>query len=140
MSWEKKVSQIEAVKAFLVSEGGMVNLEASVAKFRETALMHIAKQEAEEVLVKMCLNEVFDHYKGSFLNQNALWSATIEKMKAKVPELGNPSLYGFLCKRIDTIMHEDLGEPGSGKTFMVKRGAGGGFGRAKDQTPTTPKG
>lgn len=135
MSWEKKVSQVEAVKAFLVAEGNFVNLEASVAKFRETAVMHIAKQEAEEVLIKMCLNEVFDHYKGTFLNQNALWSATIERMKAKVPTLGDPSLYSFLCKRIDGIIHEDLGEPGTGKTWTMKKGIGGGFSRAADQAP-----
>jgi hypothetical protein len=133
MAWEKKVSMVEAVKAFLVKEGNTTNLEASVARFRETAVMHIAKQESDEVLIKMCLNEVFDHYKGVFMNQNALWASTIERMKAKVPELGDPSLYSFLCKRIDAIIHEDLGEVGTGKTWTMKKGIGGGFGRSTDQ-------
>ena len=133
MAWEKRISQADAVKAFLVSEGNSVNLEASVAKFRETAVMHIAKQESDEVLIKMCLHEVYDHYKGVYMNQNALWASTIERMKAKVPELGDPSLYSFLCKRIDAIMHDDLGELGTGKTWTMKKGLGGGFGRSADQ-------
>lgn len=128
MAWEKKISQTDAVKAFLVAEGSSINLEASVVKFRETALMHIAKQEAEEVLIKMCLNEVYDHYKGSWMNADALFSATIKRMEAKVPELGNPSLYSFLCKRIDGIIHED-------SSFVMKKGMGKGWARAKDQNP-----
>lgn len=139
MAWEKKVSMTEAVKAFLVSEGTAVNLEASVTRFRETAVMHIAKQEAEEVLIKMCLDEVYDHYKGTFMNQNALWSATIKRMEAKVPTLGDPSLYSFLCKRIDAIIHEDSGELGTGKTWVMRKGIGGGFGRAADHTPPASK-
>lgn len=128
MAWEKTISLKDGLKPFLVTDGGTINLEASVAKFRENALMHIAKQEAEEVLIKMCLNEVYDHYKGSWMNADALFSATIKRMEAKVPELGNPSLYSFLCKRIDGIIHED-------PAFVMKKGAGFGWARAADQTP-----
>jgi hypothetical protein len=135
MAWENKVAQKDAVKAFLVAKDGKVNLAASVARFEQAAISHIAKHEGEETSIKESLTNLFATYKGASLNAAAIASGVIERMKKQVPELGHPSLYPFLAKRIDEVVHADLGDRASGKTYGMKKGLGGGFFVWADQAP-----
>jgi hypothetical protein len=137
MAWEKKVSQKNAVVAFLVyNAAGSVDLEATCAKFREVALKYSAGQEAEVGFIAACIAEVFAQYKGARLNVAAITSNTIQKMAAKNSSLGDPTLFSALSKRVGEVL-KDLSGDEDTKPYGVTRGpAGGHFCRA-DQAPKT---
>lgn len=131
--FEKVVSQKDSVKAFLVhAEDGKIDLNASVEKFREVALRHIANQEGEDGLILSCLGEVFDQYKGARMNVQAITSMTIQKMSAKNPGLGDPSLFSILSKRIAEVLRVLTGDEDN-KPFNMVQGKAGGHYRKSDQ-------
>jgi hypothetical protein len=137
MAWERKVSQKESVKAFLVTNAeGVVDLEASVSKFREVALRYTASQEAEVGLISACIAETFAQYKGARLNQAAITSMTIQKMAAKLPHLADPTLFSSLAKRVGEVLKELSGDEDTKPYGVVRGPAGGHFCRA-DQAPKT---
>lgn len=134
MSWEKIVSQKEGMKAFLVTVAGKVDLEASVNRFRESALLHIAKNEGEETLIKECMTSLFDQHRGVVMNVAAITSGTIQKMAVQVPHLGSPTLFSFLSKRIGEVLKDLTGDE-DGKPYAMRKGPAGGHYRKADQSP-----
>lgn len=152
MAWEKKVSQGEAVKAFLVTVEGRVDLEASVSKFRGSALKHLAGQEAQDGLIKDCIASLFDEFKGANLNLSYIKSQTVERMGKKVAEMKDPALFSVLSARVEEVLHENTNrdaaeatekraavEEISGRIYSVRKGPNGGFYRLSDQAPEPTK-
>lgn len=134
MAWDKTPAQREAVKSFFVMDGDKVDLDASVAKYRQAALRYMAGQEAEDQLITKCLNQLFDQYKGAHLNLDYVKSHTVALMVKAEPTLNEPGLYALLSKRVEDQLHELTGESDD-KPFAMKRGKGGGFCRKVDQAP-----
>lgn len=134
MSWEKVISLKDGLKPFLVVEDGKVSFERSEAKFRENLLLHIAKHEGEENLIKECMTSVFDQHRGVTMNVNAITSITIQKMALQVPNLGNPALFSFLSKRIGEVLKDLTGDEDA-KPYAMRKGPAGGHYRKADQAP-----
>lgn len=148
MSWEKKVSQAEAVKAFLVTVDGRVNLEASVDKFRGVAVRTLAKQESDDELISSCMSALFNQFPGASLNLDYVTSKTVEAMGVRVPELKDPQLFSQLRERVADVLHANTDQPAreakgdkpaaeaiTDRTYAMKKGTGGGFYRKADQAP-----
>jgi hypothetical protein len=146
MAWDKTPSMKDAVRAFFVTEDGKVNLEASVERFRSSALKHIAGQEAQDGLIVQCMTSLFDQYKGANLNLDYIKSQTVERMGKAVPELKEPSLFSILSARVETLLHDNCNQPAveakgdkpaveaiTGRTYDMRKGKGGGFYRVSDQ-------
>lgn len=145
MTWDKTPAQKEAVKAFLVTNNGKVDLEASTEKFRAVCRQHLAAQTAEQDLIAVCMTELFDFRKGVTLNLDYIKSHTVQIMAKKHPELAEPSLYPMLSARVEEYLHENCNreateakgkrpakEAVTGKPYALKMGAGGGFYRVSD--------
>lgn len=145
MAWDKTPAQKEAVKAFLVTEDGKFNLEASVEKFRAAAQLHIAKQTAEQDLIALCMAEVFDAAKGGTRNIDYIKSQTVALMAKRHAELSDPSLFSMLSGRVEEYLHDNCDQPAveakgnrpareavTGRTYAKKAGPGGGFYRKSD--------
>jgi hypothetical protein len=148
MAWDKTPAQKEAVKAFLVTINGKVDLEQSVEKYRAVCLQHIAGQTAELDLIASCMSSLFDQHKGAFLNLDFIKSQTVQRMTKQHPELNDPNLFAMLSGRVEDYLHANCNTPAveakgnkpakeevTGKTYSVKKGIGGGFCRVADQTP-----
>ena len=148
MAWDKTPSMKDAVKAFFVTEDGKVNLDASVERFRSTALKFIAGQEAQDTLITECMSGLFDQYKGASLNLDYIKSQTVERMGKAVPELKDPSLFSILSARVEDLLHANCNQPAvdakgdkpaveavTGRTYDMRKGKGGGFFRISDQAP-----
>lgn len=151
MAWDKTPAQKEAVKAFLVTTDGKVDLEASVEKYRSVCRQYVAGQTAEEDLVASCMTQLFDLRRGTSLNLDYIKSQTVQLMSKQHPELNDPTLFAMLSKRVEDYLHENCDQPeveakpAEGKkkaveyraaitdrTYGVKRGTGGGFFRKSD--------
>ncbi len=151
MAWDKTPAQKEAVKAFLVTVDGKVDLEASTEKYRQVCRQYVASQTAEQDLVASCMTELFDQRRGTSLNLDYIKSQTVQLMAKKHPELGDPTLFAMLSKRVEDYLHENCDQPeveakpAEGKkkaveyraaitdrTYAVRRGTGGGFHRKSD--------
>jgi hypothetical protein len=138
MAWEKIISLKDGLKPFIVVEDGKVSFEKSEAKFRENLLLHIAKQEGEETLIKECMTSLFDQHRGTALNVAAITSMTVQKMAIQVPNLGNPTLFSFLSKRIGEVLKELTGDDES-KPYAMRKGPAGGHYRKSDVAPVAAK-
>lgn len=149
MAWDKSVSQKDAVKSFLVYEDGKVNLEASVSKYRSAALTHLVKEESDEKLITECMTELFDQFRGANLNADFVKSQTVQKMAKRIPELSNPNLFSILSAKVEAVLHENCDQPETpakgdkpavaaitGRTYGMRKGAGGGFYRVADRPAT----
>lgn len=148
MAWENKVSQKEAVKAFLVQvTEGKFDLKASVAKYEQAAIRHIASQEAENGLIEKCMTDLFSFYKGAVLNLDFIKSQTVERMKKEKPELNEPTLFNMLTSRVEEYLHDNCNQDAveakgkreakeavTGKTYAKRMGKGGGFYKVSDYT------
>jgi hypothetical protein len=124
-----KTTKRDQLSPFMVREGGRYSLAKSVDKFTVAARAEIAKQDADEDLIKVCLSELFDDFKGATIGQKGLASMVVRKMGKRDPAMDHPSVFNALATRIDEIIHEDLGE---GMTYGVKMGSG--FFRNRDQS------
>lgn len=156
MAWDKTPSQKEAVKAFLVTEDGKVDLEASVEKYRVVCRQYVASQTAEGELVASCMTELFDLRKGTTLNLDYIKSQTVQLMTKKHPELNDPTLFAMLSGRVEDYLHANCDQPAveaaeakgnrkaveaapaiTDRTYAKKMGKGGGFYRKSDASPET---
>lgn len=151
MAWDKTPAQKEAVKAFLVTVDGKVDLEASTEKYRQVCRQYVAGQTAEQDLIKLCLAELFDLRRGTSLNLDYIKSQTVQLMSKRHPELNDPTLFAMLSGRVEDYLHENCDQPAveakpaegkrkaveareaiTDRTYGVKRGTGGGFFRKSD--------
>ena len=145
-TWEKRIAMGEAVKSFLVSVDGKVDLEASTAKYRSSCLQYIAKQESDTALVSECMTSLFDQFRGANLNLNFIKSQTVTLMGKKVPELKDPGLFSILSSKVEDYLHENCNQPAvaakddkpaveaiTDRTYDMRKGAGGGFFRCSDR-------
>lgn len=145
MAWDKTPAQKEAVKAFLVTVDGKVDLEASTEKYRQVCRQYVAGQTAEQDLIASCMTELFDLRRGVSLNLDYIKSQTVQLMGAKHPDLKDPTLFAMLSKRVEDYLHENCDQPAveakgnkpareaiTDRTYGVKRGTGGGFFRKSD--------
>jgi len=150
MSWETKITQKDAVKSFFVMDGGKVNLEASVERYRSAALRHIAKQESDDHLISVCMTKLFDQFKGANLNLDFIKSQTVQLMGQEVPSLKDPSLFILLSARVEEMLHDNTNQPEvaakgdkpgkpaiDGRIYGMRKGANGGFYRISDRSATT---
>lgn len=146
MAWEKKASQSEAVKAFLVTVDGKVDLDASVDKFRSVALRTLANQSSEDELIVTSINGLFDKYPGASLGLEYVKSQTVQIMAKTTPELGDPGIFSVVSARVEEVLHiltdkDEVPAKGdkpavpavTGRAFTTKRGKGGGWIRKSDQ-------
>lgn len=134
MAQKKTISMKQAVQAFLVmsEDEKSIDLDATKSKFGDYLVKHNASVAAEQELITKCVHDLFDTYKGSELNMDYITSQTVEKMKKLNPDLGDPTLFSFLSKRIKEVMGELTGEDVS-KPFAIKRGPKGGHFKKADQ-------
>jgi hypothetical protein len=149
MAWnDKTISQKEAVKAFAIYNDGVLDLNASIEKFRNVALQTLVSQEAEDTLIVTCLNDLFDQYRGASLHLNFIQSQTVARMAKSNPSLAEHELFGKVSARIAEVMGALTDKPAAeakgnkpareavtGRPFGVKRGPNGGHFRNSDQVP-----
>ncbi len=124
----------EALRPFIVrtKENSEVDLVATQAKFNQTLLSSVANEKAQDGLILDSMSVLFDQHKGAYLNAKFIQSQTIGIMSKTFPDFQKPALFGQLSKRIDELLHEHTGE---NKTYNMRKGVNGGFGRARDQAP-----
>jgi hypothetical protein len=140
MSWEKKIAQREAVKSFLVFADGLIDLEASTAKYHNACLQYKAQKETEETLVAECMADLYNTHRGVTLNMDYIKSQTIHRMVKRQPELNEPALFSLLGGRVEDYLrancdHEAVAAKGdkpevAAKTdglFARAAGRNGGF-------------
>lgn len=150
MAWDKTPAQKEAVKAFLVTTDGKVDLEASVEKYRTVCRQYVAGQTAEQDLIASCMTQLFDLRRGASLNLDYIKSQTVQLMSKQHPDLADPTLFAMLSKRVEDYLHDNTNQAAveakgnkpakeaiEGRTYGVKRGLGGGFYRLADQSTET---
>ena len=149
MTWDiKKVAMKDAVKSFLVTVDGHIDLEASTSRFRESALRHLASQEAETDRISRCMTQLFDTYRGATLNLEFIKSQTVQLMCKESPTLNDPSLFLTLSARVEEFLKENTNQPAqeamakrpakpeiTGKIYSMKFGKAGGWHRVSDQSP-----
>jgi hypothetical protein len=123
MAWKNVPSMKKAVEAFLVfqKDEKTIDIPASDAKFHDCLMRHNAGVMAEQELITKCIHELYDQFKGANLNMDYLKSQVIEKMKKIEPALGDPSLFGFLVKRVKETVDEMTGDD---KPLGFKKGVG----------------
>lgn len=109
--------------AFMAKDGERWSLEKSEVKFREAARSFIAKQEADEQIVKEHMRAVFAQFPSAFLNTSYICSQVIMRMGEKAPSLKDPSLHTQLSKRITEVLQaeEKVG------AYVKRAGPGGGY-------------
>lgn len=140
MSWEKKVAQRDAVKSFLVSTDGRIDVAASAAKYQAACLQYKAQQESDEALVSECMTELYDGLPGATLNLEYIKSQCVQKMVKRHPDLNVPTLFSTLAGRVEDYLRANCdheAQPAKGnkpevaaKTdglYALKMGKGGGF-------------
>ena len=149
MAWnDKTISQKEAVKAFAIYNDGVLDLNASIEKFRNVALQTLVSQEAEDTLIVTCLNDLFDQYRGASLNMSFIQSQTVARMAKSNPSLANPVLFGKVSARVAEVMvaltdkpaveakgNKPAREAVTGRPFGMRLGRRGGHFRNSDQSP-----
>ena len=140
MAWEKKVAQKEAVKSFLVTTDGRIDVAASAAKYQAACLQYKAQQESDEALVSQCMTELYDSLPGATLNLDYIKSQCVQRMVRKHPDLNVPTLFSTLAGRVEDYLrancdHEAQEAKGNkpaveAKTdglYALKMGKNGGF-------------
>jgi hypothetical protein len=145
MAWDKTPAQKDAVKAFLVTVDGKVDLEASVEKYRAVCRQYLAGQTAEQDLIALCMAELFDQARGGTRNIDYIKSQTVQLMAKRHPELADPTLFAMLSGRVEDYLHANCDQPAvaakgnkpareaiTGRTYAKKMGQGGGFYRKSD--------
>ena len=150
MAWDNTPSQKDAVKTFLVTVDGKIDLEASTEKYRTVCRQYMAKQMAEDDLVGQCIGALFDQYKGAYLNMDYIKSQTVQRMIKQHPELNEPSLFNTLAARVENYLHENSNQEAvpatakrpakdaiTGKPFSMKKSRG--FCRVADQATEPSK-
>ncbi len=148
MAWDNTPSQKEAVKSFLVTVDGKIDLEASTEKYRTVCRQYMAKSMAEDELVSQCIGALFDQYRGAYLNLDYIKSQTVLRMTKAHPELNEPTLFNTLAARVESYLHENTNQDAvaatakrpakeaiTGRPFSMKKSRG--FCRLSDQ-PSEP--
>ena len=109
--------------AFMAKDGERWSLEKSEAKFREAARSFIAKQDADEQLIRECMRAVFAQFPSAFLNTAYICSNVITRLGQQVESLKDPSLHTQLSKRITEVLkaEEAVGN------YVSRKGPGGGY-------------
>ena len=146
MAWDKTPAQKEAVKAFLVTTDGKLDLEASTRKYEAVCRQYIAGQTAEQDLIASCMTELFDNARGGTRNIDYIKSQTVALMAKREPSLGEPELFSMLSTRVEEYLHENCDQPAveakgdkpareaiTDRTYAKKMGKGGGFYCKADQ-------
>ena len=112
--------------AFMAKDGDRWSLEKSEVKFREAAKSFIAKQDADEQLIKECMKATFAQFPSAFLNTTYICSDVITRMGQQVMSLKDPGLHTQLSKRITEVLkaEEAVGN------YVVRKGPGGGYQQA----------
>lgn len=155
MAWDKTPAQKEAVKAFLVTTDGKLDLEASVRKYETVCRQYIAGQTAEQDLIASCMTELFDNARGGTRNIDYIKSQTVALMAKREPSLNEPELFSMLSARVEEYLHENCDQPAQAaapakgnrkaveareaitdRIYAKKMGQGGGFYRKADQQPS----
>ena len=146
MAWDNTPAQKEAVKAFLVTVDGKVDLEQSVEKYRTVCRVYLAKQTAEQDLIASCMSDLFSLRKGATLNIDYIKSQTVALMAKRHQELSDPTLFSMLSARVEDYLHDNCDQPAveakgdkqareavTDRIYAKKMGKGGGFYRKSDQ-------
>jgi hypothetical protein len=131
-----KTTMREQLAPFMTrGEDGKLSLSKSVFKFTEAARAEIAKQNADDNLIKETASKLFTDFKGATIGASGLASMIVREWEKTDPAMGHPDIFGALSKRIIAIMDEDTGD---GKTYGTRKGPHAGYFRHCDQTPTKP--
>jgi hypothetical protein len=121
----------ESVTQFLVSVDGKIDVDQSVAKFREACMKHVATTEGNDELIETCLMHLYDTFPGASFNRAYICSSVVRLMATSKPELGEAGLFANLAKRINGIVAAKV-ESGE---YASKLGPTGGTCRVSDQAP-----
>jgi len=116
----KDKNKMANVDSIVRSEEGLVDVDASVAKFA-VFVANLKEQEDKDIArVLTGLNTVFDKNKGVRLEVPTVVNLTMAELGCSVTEY----------KDLSKLAHEILSN--NKKIFSVKRGRGGGVGRVAD--------
>jgi hypothetical protein len=117
----QKEDRIMASKfeSFIVRSAGSVDVAATLSKFENDLLDHLANEELANADVSAAVHAVFDQYLGACLNMPALVGAAFAKLGLP------PSEFGTVGERIADYARN------SGQ-FKVSKGKGGGVRRLRD--------
>jgi hypothetical protein len=106
---------------------GVVDSDATVAKFSADLDTYIAERETEETVISNAVNSVFDNYKGArmsvpFVIREALTALNVSAM---------PNALGPLTKRVHSYLSDNA--KGDNSLFLIVKGPRGGCSRRADK-------
>lgn len=135
---------VESVGDFAVVVDGKVDLVASVERFEEFLAKYAAKREADWDVIGAAVDAVFDRFRGSRLNAQALFGFVIQDPSLKVDNKN----FGTIKENFDAYMKENTdklelkdrktkkviqkAEPWGTKKFHTSKGRNGGIVRVSD--------
>ncbi len=119
----------ERISSFLVkNEEGLVDVEATRAKFDTSLLDYVATQSGNDESIKLALTKLFDEHHGARLNQQAIATLTRSILGDMNPDLKDPKLVTPLMKRIIEVLKVET----KAGVYVSTQGPSGGTARVVD--------
>lgn len=119
------------VSEYVVRNGGSVDIEASVDKFRSALTVHLAERETQQATIADAVHTVFDKNKGTVISMPALTGLALQELNAQ------PENFTVLSERVQEYVRENA--QGDSSTFIIAKGKGGGCKRRSDIPPAAAK-
>ena len=127
------------IKDTLVINNDIIDVEASIARYRGIVESVIAKKAVDEAAVATAVNDAFDMNKGARLNMSYIVSSVTRKLDVPLPA------YKEVTKRIKDYVEANKAEKGMTLTaagqpalFATVVGANGGIYRLSDVPAVAP--
>lgn len=125
----------------VVDENNAVDTAETLRKFAAVLEQHLAKNEADFEVIGNAVNAVFDQYKGTQLNMNAIVSFTLMKLKESGHLDNNVEKFKMFQDRIPDYVRANSGSKESGSIFNDQwKGKGNGIIRWADNPDWKSKG
>jgi hypothetical protein len=125
---KKEDSKMSLAVFFVRNETGAVDEDLTFAKVMVEVKLAIAKEAADEVLIRECVNKVFHTPVGGVALAKGVGlskSYVIHSCMGMIPH--EASTYSALEKRVKDFLSNNQGEPGSDKLYCSLRGRNSQF-------------
>lgn len=117
---------------FVVVKDGVIDVEASVTKFRNAVTIAAETRKNDLEVVAVNVAAVYDQYPGAYIQIDALKSFVLRRLDV------SPAAYSEIAERVHKYVQENteagngITEAGTPALFVLKKGKGGGFARRAD--------
>lgn len=118
---------IQAIKAFLVTNNGALDKNATIKKFSQQLELFETLNDINHARIASAVSAVFDKWKGVPINKDGIISFCMAELSA------TPDTYSDLANGVSEFISSNTGEKGKA-IFGLRRGVGSGYIRWIDWT------